>query len=202
MVNKYLQNKIENSSIEHISKALANLIKLSEDNFSNYKLLNNCYLAKVAYSLAIDMHLRRSKQKYCCDLNDKQEGLAITHECAILILRSIIYAIRSDDKVDRDEINDLISVWSHIFSDVDVLGYVAKIMTEDIDVNNIKSAVLYKEEALNIYFISALILHNPNFIEQSYLDMLSSSLDIKPSLKKTIDDYAKKAKITKDHSIT
>lgn len=108
--------------------------------------------------------------------------------CALLVLHTFIYAIRADDKFDEQERESFCTIWSTLFPNVDIRGSVVRMLTEQVDVQIFKQYIKFKEEALDLYLLSSLILHTPNFIEKSYLDLLSSTLAISPSLKKELDN--------------
>lgn len=113
------------------------------------------------------------------------------HEAALLLLQALIYASRSSSLTCEHHRHSIFSCWARLFPDLEVCGLVDRMQTEDIDPQVLKDQIMFKEEGIDIYFISSLMLRNPNFIEASYLDLLASILSISPSLKRVLDQQAR-----------
>ena len=110
---------------------------------------------------------------------------------ALLLLQALIYASRSGDLSCEHHRHSICSLWTRLFPDLEVCGLVDRMQTEDIDPQALKDQIMFKEEGIDIYYISSLMLRNPSFIEASYLDLLASVLSISPSLKRVLDRQAR-----------
>lgn len=112
-------------------------------------------------------------------------------EAALLLLQALIYASRSGNLSCAHHRHSICSLWTRLFPDLEVCGLVDRMQTEDIDPQVLKDQIMFKEEGIDIYYISSLMLRNPSFIEASYLDLLASVLSISPSLKRVLDQQAR-----------
>ena len=134
-------------------------------------------------------------QRRCSDRTDGSDPLQerlISDNCFDLLLQTLIFASRSDGKIDKEEHNSIISVLKKFANEEDMYGVVDTMLTEELDVRKISSKILFKEEAMDVYFISAMILQGDNFMEWHFLELFAATLEITPSLKRKIEIEASK----------
>ncbi len=116
----------------------------------------------------------------------------IYQDTALLLIETMIFASRADAKIDRDERESMLRVYKAVFSHEDARGMVDALLTGPIDLGHLISHVQYREEAIDVYSLSSAILHcGTHFMEEWYLEELSSLLKIDPTLKRSLDQKAK-----------
>lgn len=152
------------------------------------EVLEKNFTAKIAYSIFLAW-VRRRNQNADNARHDYFQNKNY-NDAAMLLMRAMIYAARAGDRIRESHLKSLLTIWSKLFPDLDVNGIVGQMLTVELDPQDIKDEVMYKEEGIDVYFLSSLMLDNPNFVEASYLELLSSVLSITPSLKKTLDRQA------------
>ena len=129
-------------------------------------------------------------QRRCTDViggRDVLQKRSISDDCFEILLRTLIFASRADGKIDKDEHNSIISVLKKFAKEEDMYGIVDTMLTEDLDARKISSKILFKEEAVDAYFIAAMILQGDNFMERHFLELFAATLEITPSLQKKIE---------------
>lgn len=114
----------------------------------------------------------------------------IQRDCFSLLLQVLIFAIRSDGKIELDEHDNLYSILKETAQGDKWYGVVDSMLTESLNVSKITDKIRFNEEKLDVYFIAAMILQGDNFMERNFLESLAASLNIIPSLKTQLEHRA------------
>ncbi|HIV14777.1 MAG TPA: DUF533 domain-containing protein [Candidatus Avisuccinivibrio pullicola] len=113
-------------------------------------------------------------------------------DCACLLIETMIFAARADGHIDGRERESMYRFYKTIFPHDDLRGSIDRLLTGEVNLDELISRVRFREEALDIYELSSLVLQGRlHFIEQGYLEELASSLAIDPSLRDTLDGSAR-----------
>ena len=120
---------------------------------------------------------------------------AILYETVLQIIETMIFAMRADGRIETDEYNSLIDfcqtvIPRQLYSNI--RGEIDRLLTIDLDPSLLAACVRYPEESLDMYLLSAVMLHNSHFLELGYLENLAACLGIDPSLRRNLNDSANK----------
>lgn len=122
---------------------------------------------------------------------DEQNGYYVDdlvyQECAFLLIEAMIFASKADLRIDQDEHDSMYRVYKAIFAHDDVRGIIDLLLTAPINLEDLVLRVKYREEAIDIYELSALILQGAHFLNAGYLEELAALLHLEPSLKRILD---------------
>ena len=124
-----------------------------------------------------------------------EEGNEATlYEIVLLLVQTMIFAMRADGRIETNEHNSLIDfcfsvVPKQLYNNI--RGEVDRLLTIDLDPELLAQKVRYPEENIDIYLLSAVLLNNSHFLELGYLESLAACLGIDPSLRRHLDDNAR-----------
>ncbi len=117
----------------------------------------------------------------------QQAALPMQDESARLLLEAMIFAARADGHIDENEKAHIQEAAAHLFPGQSADALVARSLEQPLDPGVLAARVRNREEALDLYRISAMITGGDHFMERSYLDALAASLGIGASEKATLD---------------
>lgn len=149
--------------------------------------------AKFIALYAIDVFKRWQKRRlnrFNNRLSSKDEFVFLYQDCALLLLKTMVYAFRVDNKIEQDEFKSLNNFYKQILGSLDVRGIIDGMLTEILDPLYIKEKIAFHEEALDIYMLSALILTQDEILDINYLENLAAVLNIDPTSQKKLDERA------------
>lgn len=149
--------------------------------------------AKFIALYAIDVFKRWQKRRlnrFNNRLCSKDEFVSLYQECALLLIKTMVYAFRVDNKIEQDEFKSLNNFYKQILGSLDVRGIIDGMLTEILDPLYIKEKIAFHEEALDIYMLSALILTQGEILDINYLENLAAVLNIDPTSQKKLDERA------------
>ena len=108
---------------------------------------------------------------------------------ALLLLQAMIFSSRADGFIDEKE-REMIDKCCAQLGTATVKDEIHRFMTCPLDPREIASKVASKEQALDIYTLSATVIHCDNFMEESYLNGLAQALGLSLDEKKSLDAKA------------
>ena len=149
--------------------------------------------AKFIALYAIDVFKRWQKRRLNRFNNrkcSKDVFVSLYKDCALLLLKTMIYAFRVDDKIDRDEFKSLNNFYKQILGSLDVRGIIDGMLTQTLDPMHLKEMIAFHEEALDIYMLSAIILTHDDILDINYLENLAAVLNIDPTSQKKLNESA------------
>ena len=117
----------------------------------------------------------------------QQAALPMQDESARLLLEAMILAARADGHIDEKEKAHIQEAAAHLFPGQSADALVARSLEQPLDPGVLAARVRNREEALDLYRISAMITGGDHFMERSYLDALAASLGIGAAEKATLD---------------
>lgn len=111
-----------------------------------------------------------------------ESGTELEQQHAMLILKTIIAAAKSDGHVSEDERAKINQVISTIDSDPQVARFVENEINKPLDPNDIAKSVVSQDQAAEVYLTSYIMIDEQSFMEKAYLDALAQSLHLAPEL--------------------
>lgn len=117
----------------------------------------------------------------------QQAALPMQDDAARLLLEAMIFAARADGHIDENEKAQIREAASQLFPGQSVDTLVARSLEQPLDPGVLAARVRNREEALDLYRISAMITGGDHFMERSYLDALASALGIGAAEKAALD---------------
>ncbi len=110
-----------------------------------------------------------------------------------LLLRAMVYAARSDGKIDPAEEKRIGQIFSNLCPGADA-SLLSRFMDEPIDPNVIARNVTSKEQGEDVYRLSCIVIDIDHFLEESYLSALGTALGIAPERASALRREAQKVK--------
>ena len=114
-------------------------------------------------------------------------SLPMQDDSARLLLEAMIFAARADGHIDENEKAHIQEAAARLFPGQSADALVARSLEQPLDPGALAARVRNREEALDLYRISAMITGGDHFMERSYLDALAASLGIGAAEKATLD---------------
>ena len=114
-------------------------------------------------------------------------ALPMQDDSARLLLEAMIFAARADGHIDENEKAHIQEAAARLFPGQSADALVARSLEQPLDPGALAARVRNREEALDLYRISAMITGGDHFMERSYLDALAASLGIGAAEKATLD---------------
>ncbi len=107
-------------------------------------------------------------------------------DTALLLIQAMIYASRADGKLSYGESECFFKFYKKILTS-DIRGYVDTFLTQNLNLDLLYSKIAFKEERIDIYILSSMMLDKNKITTDTYLENLAATLRIEPSLRKTLD---------------
>lgn len=95
-----------------------------------------------------------------------------------LIIQAMIFAARADGHIDRQEQEMIMKTAQSVSADSNFNATISKYLNEPLDPRDLASKVTTREQALDIYKLSATAIVADNDMERRYLGDLASALNI------------------------
>lgn len=105
---------------------------------------------------------------------------------AINLLRALIYAVKADGKIDREEEQAINEQVRKLGLGAQAQTLVDKFLAEPLDPNKIAQNITSSDEALNIYALSCAITKMDDPAERKYLDSLANAMQIPMSIRQEL----------------
>lgn len=113
---------------------------------------------------------------------------------ALLVIRAMNYAARSDGHIDADEQSRMNAVMENMLPGQNLADAVASVAREAVDPGVIASQIKSPEQARDVYRLSAAVIEPDQFMEKSYLAALSEALGITHDQRAALDAEAGNAR--------
>lgn len=147
----------------------------------------------IAYGM-FKQWMRRRSALLLPDGSLEEGNEATLYEVVLLLVQTMIFAMRADGRIETKEHNSLIDFCRDVVPKQlynNIRGEVDRLLTIDLDPELLAKQVKYPEENIDIYLLSAVLLSNSHFLELGYLESLAACLGIDPSLRRNLDDNAR-----------
>lgn len=126
--------------------------------------------------------------------HDVQESeMEIYYDTVCLLIQTMVFAMRADFKVNANERQVLYDFCLSLFGSqiTNIRGQIDLCLTMPLELSSLLPKISYAEERLDIFILSAVLLNNDGLIYDGYLDNLAATLDIDPSLARSLRYRAK-----------
>ena len=140
---------------------------------------------------------RQWLQRRTMRLLQDSPNLVETHESvfyhtAMLLIQNMIFAMRADGQIDRNEQQSVLDFCIGVFHDrsKSIRGELDRMLTIDLDPELLARQVEFSEESIDLYLLAAVMLDRDHFLEQSYLENLAACLGIDPTLRRHLNERA------------
>ena len=140
---------------------------------------------------------RQWLQRRTMRLLQDSQNLVETHESvfyhtAMLLIQNMIFAMRADGQIDRNEQQSVLDFCIGVFHDwiKNIRGELDRMLTIDLDPELLARQVEFSEESIDLYLLAAVMLDRNHFLEQSYLENLAACLGIDPTLRRHLNERA------------
>lgn len=160
--------------------------------------LDNTAQAPVVTRLALHIcgrwMQRRCHQAQIVAPNNIQDSeMEIYYDTVILLIQTMTFAMRVDEKINPQERQALYEFCLNLFGSqiTSIRGEVDRCLTMPMDISNLVQKIHYAEEKLDMFVLSAVILEGSGFISDGYLENLAACLEIDPSLQRLLRQRAK-----------
>ena len=108
----------------------------------------------------------------------------------LVLVRAMIGAAKADGHIDAAEQRRLFAEVERIGLDADAKAYVFDLLTRDIDIESLASAVTSEAQAAELFLAARLGIDVDEPAERAYLDALASRLDLPDELRAQLEDAA------------
>jgi uncharacterized membrane protein YebE (DUF533 family) len=105
----------------------------------------------------------------------------------LVLVRAMVGAAKADGHIDATEQRRLFAEVERLGLDAASKAYVFELLTKDIDVASLASAVATEEQAAELYLAARLAIDPDQPAERAYLDALASNLQLSPGLRAHLD---------------
>jgi uncharacterized membrane protein YebE (DUF533 family) len=108
----------------------------------------------------------------------------------LVLVRAMIGAAKADGHIDAAEQRRLFAEVERIGLDADAKAYVFDLLTRDIDIESLASAVTSEAQAAELFLAARLGIDIDEPAERAYLDALASRLDLPDELRAQLEAAA------------
>ncbi len=121
-----------------------------------------------------------------------QSQESLFYYTALLLIETMIFAMRVDGRIEQDEHDSLLEFCAAIFNDKlhEIRGELDRMLTIDLDPELLAQRVQFPEESIDMYLLSAVLLAGNCMLERNYLEALAACLGIDPTLRRSLDRRA------------
>ena len=121
-----------------------------------------------------------------------QSQESLFYYTALLLIETMIFAMRVDGRIEQDEHDSLLEFCAAIFNDklYKIRGELDRMLTIDLDPELLAQRVQFPEESIDMYLLSAVLLAGNCMLERNYLEALAACLGIDPTLRRSLDRRA------------
>ncbi len=120
----------------------------------------------------------------------QQQQLLLSNDMGKLLLKSMVFAARADGHIDPKEQEMILSTAQQLNASSDLNNQIREYLNAPLDPNAIAQQVGSREQALDVYRLSAAAIVADNAQEQNYLNALASALMIDANTKNQLDQEA------------
>lgn len=106
---------------------------------------------------------------------------------ALLLLQTLVYAVRADGCISALEHDALQRVYRELAAGHPAEGYIDDFLTRELSPEDLLRQVRFDEEKADIYLLSVLVLNEQvHFLDQNYLERLAATLGLSPSAQQAL----------------
>jgi uncharacterized membrane protein YebE (DUF533 family) len=105
----------------------------------------------------------------------------------LVLVRAMVGAAKADGHIDAREQQRLFAEVERLGLDAEAKAYVFELLTKDIDVASLASAVATPEQGAELYLAARLAIDPDQAAERAYLDALASGLRLPQDLRTELD---------------
>lgn len=120
----------------------------------------------------------------------QQQQLLLSNDMGKLLLKSMVFAARADGHIDPKEQEMILSTAQQLNANSDLNNQIREYLNAPLDPNAIAQEVGSREQALDVYRLSAAAIVADNAQEQNYLNALARALMIDANTKNQLDQEA------------
>ena len=120
----------------------------------------------------------------------QQQQLLLSNDMGKLLLKSMVFAARADGHIDPKEQEMILSTAQQLNANSDLNNQIREYLNAPLDPNAIAQQVGSREQALDVYRLSAAAIVADNVQEQNYLNALARALMIDANTKNQLDQEA------------
>lgn len=120
----------------------------------------------------------------------QQQQLMLSNDMGKLLLKAMVFAARADGHIDAKEQEMIMSTAEQLSADSNLNNLIREYLSAPLDPNAIAQQVGSREQALDVYRLSAAAIVADNAHEQNYLNALARALTIDANTKSQLDQEA------------
>ena len=120
----------------------------------------------------------------------QQQQLMLTNDMGKVLLEAMVFAARADGHIDRQEQEMILSTAQQLSSDSNFNQLIREYLNAPLDPRALAQKVSSREQALDVYRLSAAAIVADNAQEQNYLQALAGALQIDSATKEQLDQEA------------
>lgn len=120
----------------------------------------------------------------------QQQQLMLTNDMGKVLLEAMVFAARADGHIDRQEQEMILSTAQQLSSDSNFNQLIREYLSAPLDPRALAQKVSSREQALDVYRLSAAAIVADNVQEQNYLQALAGALQIDSATKAQLDQEA------------
>lgn len=121
------------------------------------------------------------------DYNAQQAPAMLSNDTGKLVLKAMVFAARADGHIDPSEQEVILSTAKNVTNDPNFNQLIRDYLNEPLDPKSLAAQVSSREQALDLYRLSAAAIVADNQAEQNYLNALASALGLDGSTKLQLD---------------
>lgn len=196
--SKSVQRTAKNAAVIGGSAALAALAYKMYQNWSQGKQASQGqapqgygagqgYGAPQGYGAASGGFGAASSDNPFADYNAQQAPAMLSNDTGKLVLKAMVFAARADGHIDPSEQEVILSTAKNVTNDPNFNQLIRDYLNEPLDPKSLAAQVSSREQALDLYRLSAAAIVADNQAEQNYLNALASALGLDGSTKLQLD---------------
>lgn len=112
----------------------------------------------------------------------------------LVLIRGMVGAAKADGHIDAPEQRRLFAEVERLGLDAEAKAYVFDLLTKDVDLASLASAVATPEQGAELYLASRLAIDPDEPAERAYLDALAARLQIPSELRASLEQAAPSAR--------
>lgn len=123
------------------------------------------------------------------------DALMLQNDMGKLVLKAMIFAARADGHIDPSEQEVILNTAKSVTNDPNFNQLIRDYLNEPLDPKSLASQVSSRDQALDLYRLSAAAIVADNQAEQNYLSALAAALGLDGSTKLQLDQEAAQVRL-------